>query len=223
MIMEELTKEQAGSREKTLLTALLLSMWAPLTTGIAVAMSSSTTQLADFIRRSVELFALFISWWVFRRLQRDKELTCEQKTRMEKLAGLSVAGALCFSGMVMLGLAISRLNTFEPGGNVYLGLTIAVLGLITNAWFWRRYTSLTDEHYSSVIDTQRQLYRAKAFVDLCVIIALTAVAVNPIHPVTRYIDLLGSVAVAGYLIWSGLNTMRTVKFAANFLPSPSQE
>ncbi len=220
--MEELTKEQATSREKTLLTALLLSMWAPLTTGIAVAMSSSTTQLADFFRRSVELFALFVSWWVFRRLQKEK-LGSEQKAKMEKIAGLCVAGALCFSGIVMIGFTLARLNTFEPGGNVYLGLTIAVLGLITNGWFWRRYTNLTVEHYSSVIDTQRRLYRAKAFVDLCIIIALTAVAVNPAHPATRYIDLLGSAAVAGYLLWSGVGTIRTVKLAASFLPSPSQK
>lgn len=222
--MEDLTNKQAASREKTLLTALLLSMWAPLTTGIAVIMSTSTTQLADFIRRSVELFALFVSWWVFRRLQREKELDAAQKARLEKIAGLCVAAALCCSGIVMLGLTLSRLNnTFEPGGNVTLGLAIAVLGLLTNGWFWRRYTKLTLEHYNSVIDTQRQLYRAKAFVDLCIIIALTAVAVNPAHPFTRYIDLLGSAAVAAYLLWSGLGTVRSVMLAANFLPSPSQK
>lgn len=221
--MEDLTQKQAASREKTLLTALLLSMWAPLTTGIAVLMSNSTTQLADFIRRSVELFALFVSWWVFRRLQRDKELEPEQKARMEKIAGLCVATALCCTGIIMFSLALSRLDTFKPGGNVYLGLTIAVLGFITNSWFWRRYTVMTHEYYSSVIDTQRQLYRAKAFVDLCIIIALTAVAVNPVHPMTRYIDLIGSVAVAAYLLWSGIATVRKVNIAANIFMEPSHK
>ena len=33
--------------------------------------------------------------------------------------------------------------------------------------------------------------------------ALAAVAIAPDHPVTRYVDLLGSVVVA-YLLWSGL-------------------
>lgn len=219
--MEALSKEQAASREKTLLTALLLSMWAPLTTGIAVIMSSSTTQLADFIRRSVELFALFISWRVFRHLQRDEKLGLAEKARMEKTAGLCVAITLCCSGVVMLGLAISRLNSFEPGGNVYLGLGIAILGLITNSWFWRRYTIQTIEHYSPVIDTQRQLYRAKAFVDLCIIIALTAVAVNAAHPLTRYIDLLGSMAVAVYLLWSGIGAVRTALINARVATSES--
>ena len=40
--------------------------------------------------------------------------------------------------------------------------------------------------------------------DLCVVTALAAVAIAPAHPATRYVDILGSVTVAGYLLWSGL-------------------
>ena len=204
--MNTLTKEQVARREKTLLAALLLSMWAPLMTGIAVLLSHSTTQLADFIRRSIELIALFVSWWIFRYLARNKELDPENKVRMEKIAGITVAATLSFSGIVMLVLALSRFSTFEPGGNVYPGIAIAVLGLITNSWFWRRYAKLALEQYSSIIDAQRQLYRAKAFVDLCVIAALTAVALIPTHPLTRYIDISGSVILSVYLLWSGFRT-----------------
>jgi divalent metal cation (Fe/Co/Zn/Cd) transporter len=204
--MNTLSKEQSASREKTLLAALLLSMWAPLTTGIAVVLSHSTTQLADFIRRSVELIALFVSWWVFRYLARNNELDPDRKVRMEKIAGFTVAAALSCSGLIMLLLALSRLSAFEPGGNVYPGIAIAVLGLITNSWFWRRYSRLTSEQYSPIIDAQRLLYRAKAFVDLCVIAALGAVAIIPNHPATRYIDILGSVILAFYLLWSGFRT-----------------
>ena len=49
--MRDLSAKQVAARERTLLIALLLSMWAPLATGYAVLMSHSTTQLADFIRR----------------------------------------------------------------------------------------------------------------------------------------------------------------------------
>lgn len=207
--MAAFTKEQSAGREKTLLAALLLSLWAPLATGIAVLLSHSTTQLADFIRRSTELIALFVSWWVFRHIVRRKELSAQDKARMEKFAGLSVAAALGVSGIVLLIVASSRLFSFEPGGNVYPGLVIAGLGLITNSWFWRRYSTLNRENYSPIIDTQRQLYRAKAFVDLCVIAALAAVAVNPDHIATRYIDVLGSAAVVAYLLWSGARSART--------------
>lgn len=204
--MKYLTREQAAAREKTLVASLLLSMWGPLTTGAAVLLSHSTTQLADFIRRSVELAALFVSWNVFRYLSRNTELSPKMKAKMEKTAGTSVAVALCCSGTVMILLAIYRFPTFEPGGNVYPGLIIAVLGLITNSWFWRRYLRFTREKYSTIMDAQSKLYRAKACVDSCVIVALAAVAFYPAHPVTRYIDILGSVVLAGYLLWSGIQT-----------------
>ena len=178
-------------------------------TGIAVLSSQSSTQLADFIRRTVELVALFLSWWVFRQLQQRAALGAADRDRLERLAGFGVAGAMICSGAVMLTVALSRLSVFEPGGNVTFGLTIAVLGLVTNSWFWRRYTAMTREQYSSVIAAQQNLYRAKALVDLCVVAALAAIAIAPHHPATRYVDILGSVTVAGYLLWSGLRTART--------------
>lgn len=225
--MTELSKEQATSREKTLLTALLLSAPGPLVTGLAVMSSHSTTQLADFIRRGIELVALFLSWWVFRQLQRNTALSQADQSRLERAASLSIAGTMICSGMVMALVALSRVSTYEPGGKVHSGLIIAVLGLITNGWFWWRYTTLTREQYSSVIAAQQKLYRAKASIDLCVVIALTAVAVAPAHPATRYVDSLGSVIVAGYLLWSGLRMAQShlgaihlIKGTAKFKSSP---
>ncbi len=202
--MTNFSKEQAASREKTLLTALLLSAPGPLVTGFAALSSHSATQLADFIRRDMELVALFLSWWVFRQLQRNATLSKAEQSRLERTAGLSIAGTMMGSGIVMAIVALSRLSVFEPGGKVVSGLVIAVLGLITNGWFWRRYTVLTREQYDSVIAAQQKLYRAKASVDLCVVAALTAVTVAPAHPVTRYVDIVGSLIVAGYLLWNGL-------------------
>ncbi len=206
--MKNLNSAQTSSREKTLLTALLLSAPGPLVTGIALITSQSSTQLADFIRRGVELVAIFISWWVFRQLHKDERISTEQQTRMEQIAGYCTAGAMVCSGIVLLAVAMTRWSVFTPGGNVTMGLIIAILGLVTNTWFWRRYTVLTREEYSAIIEAQQHLYRAKASVDLCVVTALIAVAIAPTHPVTRYVDLLGSMLVAIYLLWSGLRTIR---------------
>ena len=207
--MTTLTKEQGYSRERTLLIALLLSIPGPLVAGFAVISSQSTTQLADLIRRSVELIALFLSWWVFRQIQRNLTLNEEGQSQLERVAGMSVAAAMICSGFIMLAVALSRWSVFEPGGNVLPGLTIAALGFLVNSWFWRRYTVLTNEKYSTVIATQQALYRAKTSVDLGVVIALVAVAVAPAHPVTPYIDISGSIAVAGYLLWSGMRMARS--------------
>lgn len=206
--MNSLDQAQTAARQRTLLVALLLSMWAPLATGYAVLTSQSMTQVGDFVRRSVELVALFISWWVFRRMARDDQLDEEKAASMERAANTSVAVALYVSGGVMVALTLLGGSTNEPGGNVLPGLVIAALGLVTNVWFWRRYARLTREQYSAIIAAQRGLYRAKAAVDVAVLLALAAVAIAPAHAATRYVDALGSYVVAGYLLWSGVRTCR---------------
>jgi len=200
-------KEQVKSRERTLLGAVLLSAWAPLSTGIAVLLSQSTTQLADFIRRSVELVALLVSWLVYRYISRHN-LAHWERVRLERIAGFSVAGTLLASGLTMLVVAISRLGSFQPGGNVYPGLAIAFLGLGVNLWFWRRYRRMNRDEPNSIISAQVRLYRAKCLVDLCVLTALAAVAITATHIITRYVDILGTSGVALYLLISGIGSLR---------------
>lgn len=206
--MDNLSQEQMKKRERTLLFAILLSMWAPLTTGLAVWMSQSTTQLADFIRRTVELLALIISYLVFRYLVKNAEMTQREKLRLERIAGFSVAGAMLCSGLIMLILSISRIDSFTPGGNVYPGLAIAFLGLIVNSWFWRRYARFHREEPQTVMGAQQSLYRAKALMDLCVLLALLWVALAPYHPITRFMDIMGSLLVALYLMASSIKTAK---------------
>jgi divalent metal cation (Fe/Co/Zn/Cd) transporter len=209
-----------ADRERTLLVALLLSAWAPLATGLAVALSHSTTQLADFVRRTVELVAIAVAWAVFRHLRRRDPAPAERE-RLERIAARSVAVALTVSGGVMLVLALFRAGTFTPGGDVRLGLAVAVLGLLTNGWFWRRYAAFGRARASRLIDGQRRLYRAKSVVDACVIAALATVAVAPSHPATRWVDLVGSLVVGLYLLWSAWRAARGAA-AGGATPAPAE-
>ena len=51
------------------------------------------------------------------------------------------------------------------------------------------------------------MYRAKSLVDCCVTAALLAVAIAPASPVSGWLDMIGSVIVACYLIWCGVKTV----------------
>ena len=209
--MAKFSKDEASKREKTLLSAALLSSPGPLVTGLAAMSSQSPTQLADFIRRSAELVALFVSWWVFRYIQRNQAESKEHHQRLEHIAELSVAGAMVFSGIVMLIIAISQFSNYELSGKVVSGLIIAILGFLVNTWFWRRYARLTREQFNPVTAAQVKLYRAKSWVDLCVVAALTTITIAPQHPASQYVDIIGSIAVAFYLIYSGIDTFRSSK------------
>jgi len=195
-------KPQTAGAEKTLLTALLLSSPGPLVTGLSVLMSLSITQFADFLRRTSELFAVFISWWVYRTLTR-KRVTKEEQLRLEQLSRRSVQFAMVTSGVILLIIAFMQMSRYQPGGNVSVGLVIAILGFITNSYFWLRYRSMQHDSFSIVVKGQEKLYQAKSAVDLCVVIALSAVAIAPMHPATKIIDLSGSFLIAVYLIYSG--------------------
>ena len=206
--MNPLTSDQYTKRERTLRVAFLLSLWGPLATGIAVLLSQSSTQLADFVRRSVELAALTTSWLVFRHLMHHPHMPASRRDTMEQVAGRTVAFTMGLSGLFMLGYTLFWRIDHIPGGNVYPGLTIAFLGFGVNVWFWRRYENLVRESYSLLLDSQRRLYLSKSIVDLSVMVALASVALFPGHPRTTRLDWLGSVVVSLYLLWSSATTFR---------------
>lgn len=197
-----LTRDQRIRRERTLLLAIVLSAFGPFVTGYAVVVSESATQLADFLRRTIELGAMVISWAVFRYLVRDSAPGASSAARRRMLRGVaegSVAAAMGASALIIAGLAFARIGTFTPAGNVYPGLAVALLGFGVNTAFQLRYAAMTRERYDSIIAAQRRLYLGKSAVDLCVAAALAAVAIAPGHPATAGIDLAGSFAVALYL------------------------
>lgn len=182
-------------------------MWAPLATGLAVARSGSTTQMADFLRRTVDLVALIVSWYTFRYISHKAEQDAAEQKRLEHTAGLVVAAALILSGVVTVALSAGKLGSV-PSGNVGLGLMIATLGGITNVYFWWKYSALLREQHNTVIDAQRQLYRAKSAMDMCVVVVLATVALFPLRPFVGVVDSLGSGTVGIYMIWSGVRLLR---------------
>lgn len=197
---------KSKSGERTLFASVVMSSPGPVILGVALFFGRSSTQLADFIRRTAELVAIIVSWIVFRVLHKSGSASVAQKNKLEYIANLSVGAAMCLSGAAMLFIALFSPDTQK--GNVIPGLVIAVLGVTTNSWFWLRYRKLNREKPDVILAVQSRLYRAKSLVDACVTIALAFVAVAPGAPAARYVDLGGSIIVAAYLVMNGIMTLR---------------
>ena len=198
-----MVKKKSG--ERTLLASVVMSSPGPIVVGVGLLIGRSSTQLADFIRRTSELIAIIVSWIVFRILHKRGELDAARKVKLERTANLCVGAAMCLSGVGML--FITLFSTYTEKGNVIPGLVIAVLGVTTNSWFWLRYRKLNHENPNAILVAQSKLYRAKSLVDACVTIALTVVAIAPATAAARYVDLIGSIIVAAYLIVNGITTV----------------
>ena len=192
--------------ERTLLTSVLLSAPGPLVVGAGLLLGRSSTQMADFVRRTAELAAIVVSWLVFRSLSRGSAPDGARKEKLERAASLGVGFAMCLGGAAMALLALLS----DPGdkGNVVPGLVIAILGVLTNSWFWLRYRKLDKQDPSAILEVQSRLYRAKSLVDVCVASALLSVALFPGSRGACFMDAAGSLVVAVYLVLSGAGILR---------------
>ena len=184
-------KEKSGSR--TLLMSVLMSSPGPIVVGLGLLAGRSSTQLADFVRRSAELTS------------GKTPRSGEEKGRLERLSNRFVGAAMCLSGCAMLLIAL--LGGDSEKGNVIPGLVIALLGVTANSIFWLRYGALSRETGNAILAVQSRLYRAKTLVDGCVTIALSSILLLPGSPVSEWLDRIGSVIVALYLIWCGIQTI----------------
>lgn len=197
--------EQQKSGNRTLLWSVIMSSPGPLVVGLGLLVGKSSTQIADFVRRSSELLAIIMAY-VSYKITTQKGHTDEVKrAKIERISNLFVGAMMCLGGLIMMVLAF--VSEQEEKGNVIPGLVIAILGVVANTIFWRKYTKLNKVETNPILEVQARLYGAKSLVDSCVTVALLFVAIAPNAPITYYIDLVGSVIVAGYLAWCGGKTI----------------
>ena len=199
-----MSNKKSGGR--TLLWSVIMSAPGPLVVGLGLLAGRSSTQLADFVRRSSELLAIIMAFVTYRLTTRDGQTDAEKKERLERFSNLFVGAMMCLGGSIMLLLAFT--SSSEDKGNVIPGLVIAVLGVIANTIFWQKYARLNRAEHNPILAVQARLYRAKSLVDACVTLALLSVVLLPESAVSYWLDLIGSVIVAVYLVLCGAQTIR---------------
>ncbi len=188
------------SGQRTLLTSVLMSSPGPLVVGLGLLAGRSSTQIADFVRRSAELLAIIAAYVVYKVTNREG-FDREKRAGLERNSNIFVGAMMCLGGGLMIFLALC--SGEEDKGNVIPGLVIAVLGVIANSAFWWKYTRLNKAAPNAILQVQSRLYRAKSLVDGCVSLALASVVIAPASPVSWWLDFAGSLIVAAYLVWSG--------------------
>lgn len=198
-------KKETKSAKNTLLWSVIMSSPGPLVVGLGLFAGQSATQLADFVRRTSELLGIIMAFVVYLLTSKDDGCDTRRKDRLEKISNVFVGAMMCLGGSIMLVLALLSENTDK--GNVIPGLVIALLGALANTIFWRKYTRLNKASPNAIMHVQSRLYGAKSLVDLCVSLALLSVALLPGTSLSYYLDLIGSVVVAAYLVFCGAQTI----------------
>ena len=190
---------------RTLLLSVLMSSYGPIILGLGLRVGHSSTQIADFTRRTSELLALIVAFMVYAITNRQQGIAEEEKRVLERKGNLFTGAIMCISGLSML--LLSALSQDTDKGNVIPALVIAFLGVVANCIFWRRYTSLYRKQNNAILGVQARLYGAKTAVDVCVVIALAAVLAFPGTKASFWLDRIGSLFVALYMIRCGIMTI----------------
>lgn len=197
--------EQKKVSTKTLLMSVVMSAPGPFIIGLGLLVGKSSTQIADFVRRSAELLGIIMAYVIYKITTKDGVCDNDKKEHLEKISNIFVGAMMCLGGILMLLLAFTANNTEK--GNVVPGLIIALLGVVANTLFWRKYTKLNRIEPNAIIAVQARLYRAKSMVDSCVSIALLSVLFLPNSEFSYYLDFGGTVVVSIYLTWCGVKTI----------------
>ena len=90
---------------KTFIWAIIMSAPSPLVVGLGLIVGRSSSQIADFVRKSAELLAIVISFVVFLMTQKNGVCDEDRKQKLERRANVFVGFMMSFAGIIMFALA----------------------------------------------------------------------------------------------------------------------
>jgi len=196
-------RESTREQEKILRAAWMVSLLAPLTTGLAHYVGRSTVLLADFLRRSNEFLALVLAWIVFLKVcQAEKDGQEDKVIRLEKLSSSFMALVMFISGGVVFYSAVNQFLTPEPPGWLIPGMVINGGGLLVNGYFWYKNYQLNQKTDNVLMANQWRFYQAKTLMDLVVLTSLLITNFQLLGELSWLSDPLGSIIVAVFMWFS---------------------
>lgn len=190
---------------KTLLMSIVMSSPGPLVVGLGLIIGHSSTQIADFVRRSAEFLAIVMSFVVYTSTLKYRDKDDEKVRKLEKAANLAFGSLIGIAGLIMTVITFT-LHT-EDKGNIIPALSIAVLSAAANSLFWLKYTRLHRAGAGAIMGVQARLYRAKTLIDTGITAVLLTILVAPMSAFAHWLDFSGSLLVALYLTWCGIKTV----------------
>ncbi len=202
-IIDRSEGESTREQEKILRAAWMVSLLAPLSTGIAQYLGRTTVLLADFLRRSNEFLALLLAWFVFIKVcQAEQEGEEDKANKLERISSSFMSLVMLISGGVVFYSAISQLLSPEPPGWLIPGMLINGGGLLVNGYFWYKNYQLNKKNNTVLMANQWRFYRAKTLMDLVVLTSLLIINFQLLGELSWLSDPVGSIIVAGFMWFS---------------------
>ena len=194
-------------KETTLQRAWILSLLGLVAVSFAYYVGESNTIHADFLRRGVEFLSLLGSWIVFLIISK-KSLSSSAGKKLESFSSIFIALVMFISFIFISYNAYKEFIEPSETGWLLPGIFVALVALVNNSYFWRKYNKIVKEESTQIIESQRRLYRSKALGDIVVFLTLISTVLLGGYHWHQYIDPAGSVLIALFILFSALKILK---------------
>ncbi|MCX6684267.1 MAG: cation diffusion facilitator family transporter [Methanoregula sp.] len=195
-----------AKKQRTVLTSLIIDfvLWIPDI--VAASLSGSIVLFADAVKCLNEIIATFFAYLTIRKMAKGGAGTYDYGMgKLETITSVMTGGVMFISLVIVFLVALYRVavpaELVHEG--VYLGIVLMVIGVCMNSWLWLKNFRFNKREPSPIMDSQWRLFRAKAFSDFSVLVALIASMELSAYSWSLYIDPLASFVIAGFLLFSG--------------------
>jgi len=195
-----------AKKQRTVLVSLVMDfvLWIPDI--IAAVLSGSIVLFADAVKCANEIIATFFAYLMIRRMAKGGAGAYDYGMgKLETITSVVTGGVMFLSLVIVFLVALYRVAFPEElvHDGVYLGIVLMVIGVSMNSWLWMKNYRFNQREPSPIMDSQWRLFRAKAFADFSVLVALIASMELSAYSWSLYIDPLASFVIAGFLLFSG--------------------
>lgn len=198
--------ESYAIKKRTILISLIIDfvLWIPDI--IAAVLSGSIVLFADAVKCGNEIIATFFAYLTIRKMAKGGAGVYDYGMgKLETITSVVTGGVMFISLAIVFMVALYRVafpaELVHDG--VLLGVVLMVIGVSMNSWLWLKNYQLNKKEPSPIMDSQWRLFRAKAFSDFSVLVALIASMELSAYSWSLYIDPLASFVIAGFLLFSG--------------------
>lgn len=119
--MNEKKSSEYRKGRRNLIFAVLISIPGPLLLVVSMTSGTSATQTADLMRRSCDLLSIFLAYLAFEITTRYLWEDEDKKARLEINVKYFTGFSMCFSGVVMIYIAIASYGTENGCEHQYQG------------------------------------------------------------------------------------------------------
>ena len=199
----------ASTRPKRLrtITISLVSTGLSLIPTVYVAIiSNSLTLYADLLRCAVEFMAILISYIILLKTRPENLAYYNYGFgKLEHLSSLSVGGAMLVAFLITAFSAIQRIFNPQFVENAELGFYLAAVSVAGNIFIWSQNLAMARINPNPMTLAQVRLFMSKTVACLVVVISLACGILFKDSYLGLHADTIGSLAVAGFLLYSGYN------------------